>query len=276
MVYKKYILTPYFFLATLFGYATDVKAEAIDLFVLAGQSNMQGYQGDASRYPLDVKEYDKRILFYWVTPGESSSNDKWLTLQPQKGRFPAGHFGPEITFARNLYASGYNAAVFKYSQPATSLANDWKSPGDGGLYDNMVKELKNAVDQLAAQGKTVNIKAFIWVQGETDSESKRMSKKYKERLQKLIINFRNKVANNQSLPIVLGIDEGHPSVRKNQEVIESHKSIAENNKNIKFSSMIGLQKADSTHLTPDGLQYHGNRLFDTFHQIVKNNTIDKE
>ena len=77
-------------------------AEEIDLFILAGQSNAQGWQGDAKHYPEDPKGYDASIPFYWVTPRHSSSGGEWTTLKAQGGRFEAGHFGLEVTFARAL------------------------------------------------------------------------------------------------------------------------------------------------------------------------------
>jgi hypothetical protein len=33
-------------------------------------------------------------------------------MQAQDGRFPSGHFGPEVTFSRDQNA-GYNPAIFK-------------------------------------------------------------------------------------------------------------------------------------------------------------------
>jgi len=49
------------------------RAEEIDLFIIAGQSNAQGWQGDATYYPKDPDGIDKMIRFYWQTPRHSSS-----------------------------------------------------------------------------------------------------------------------------------------------------------------------------------------------------------
>ena len=96
----------------------------------------------------DPKGMDKDIRFYWVTPGHSSSDGRWTRLKAQGGRFPKGHFGPEVTFARQLKENGFNPAIFKYSLGSTGLARDWRGPGEGGLYDQMVKELRGAIAQL--------------------------------------------------------------------------------------------------------------------------------
>ena len=103
-------------------------ADEINLFVMAGQSNMQGYQGDAAAYPADPKGLDRRVPFYWVTPTFSSSSGKWTHLKAQGGRFDKGHFGPEVTFARALVEAGYRPAIFKFSKGPSSLAGTWRAP----------------------------------------------------------------------------------------------------------------------------------------------------
>jgi hypothetical protein len=40
--------------------------ETIDLFILAGQSNAQGWTGDAAQYPQEDIELDASILLNWT------------------------------------------------------------------------------------------------------------------------------------------------------------------------------------------------------------------
>lgn len=240
----------------------------VDLFLMAGQSNMQGFKGDAAFYPHDPQGLDKDILFYWVNPGSGSSGGKWTKMQPQGGLFPKGHFGPEVTFARELEKAGYNPAIFKFSLGGTSLALDWRAPGQEGLYDEMVSELYKAIALLEKEGYTVNVRAFVWIQGETDSKSKSFAKWYAPRFRLLINDLKNNVLKNNKLPVILGIDEQYPSIKDNPEVLEHHKSFAKNNAFAAFTSMIGLEKADSTHLTPEGLEKHGIRLFEAASKLA--------
>jgi hypothetical protein len=236
-------------------------AEDIDLFVLAGQSNMQGWQGNAENYPAGPNGIDKRIKFYWVTPQYSSSDGKWTFMQPQGGIFPKGHFGPEVTFSRLLINDSYNTAVFKYSLGSTSLAYDWKTPGENGMYDQMVAELKKAVILLHEQGHKVTLRALVWIQGESDAESKELADEYGDKLKLLIDHFRMKVAKDNRLPIILGVDEQHTWIKAFPKVLEAQQQIAKEDQEIMFTSMVGLEKADETHLTPRGLEEHGARLF---------------
>gem|GEM_PF-6486174 len=63
------------------------------------------------------------------------------------------------------------------------------------------------------------------------------------------------------LPIVLGVDEQYLGTYM-PTVLNAHQNIANNDVLIKFSSMIGLPKADVTHLSPAGLVLHGGVIFD--------------
>jgi hypothetical protein len=243
-------------------------AAGIDIIVFSGQSNMQGWQGNGENYPADPKRIDPKVKFYWVTPGHSNSDGKWTYLQQQGGRFAKGHFGPEVTMARLIKSSGCDIAIFKYSLGSTSLAGDWKAPGQNGMYDQMIEELKKSVALLEEQGHTISYKALVWIQGESDAQTKELADGYENRLRLLIENFRTQVAKNEALPIILGVDEQHPWVRAFPQVVDAQQKLAREQENILFTSMIGLEKADSTHLTPMGLEEHGVRLFHAYTTLL--------
>lgn len=247
---------------------TLLKADDIDLFVCAGQSNMQGWQGNGAYYPEDTANLDRQIKLYWVYPATktdetaTSSGGQWTTLKPQDGRFPNGHFGPEITFARQLKKNGFNPAIFKYSDGGTTLAGDWKTPGAGGMYDAMITELKSAVNLLKTQGHNVIFRGLIWIQGESDGEYPALRNAYEDNLKTLINNFRNNVSKISNLPVILGVDEQHLFVTwEPDKIVGAQQRIADSDSKIIFTSMIGLPKADSTHLTPAGVDEHGKRIY---------------
>lgn len=243
--------------------------KTVDLFILAGQSNAQGWMGDAAYYPVDGKELDDSILFNWTFADNESSRDEWGRMQPQKGRFPKGHFGPEVSFARELKKAGYNPAIFKYTKGATGLARDWKAPGDGGIYDRIVRDLKFAINKLEEQGVEVTIQAFIWIQGETDAGDKQTANDYYDNLNQLINDLRNNVLHKPDLKIILGVDEQHQFVKDRPVVVKTQQKLAEEDSNIIYKSMLGLPKADATYLTPEGLVEHGKRLFEAFTKLAE-------
>ena len=256
-------------LSTLFC-AGSLRAEEVDLFVLAGQSNMQGWQGNADRYPADPEGLDQKVKFYWVTPGHSSSNGRWTFLQPQGGRFSKGHFGPEVSFARLMAADGHNPAVFKYSLGSTSLTGNWKAPAESGMYDRMIAELQKSVKSLQERGYKISFKGFIWIQGESDAQTKELAEGFGDRLRLLMEDFRKNVAKDPALPVILGVDEQHPWVKEFPKVVEAQHKLAAEGQNVVFTSMIGLEKADCSHLTPSGLEEHGRRLFEAYESLTNN------
>lgn len=251
-------------LAVLPAMATDY-----ELFVLAGQSNAQGWKGDARRYPRDRHGFDKTIPFYHVSPGIGSSGGKWTTLGPQPGRFKKGYFGPEVGFAREISAQGVKVAVFKYTLGATSLDRQWKRPGGGGLYDAMTAELSRAVKQLRSQGHHVRIAGLIWIQGESDAIDADRAGRYRENLEALLKHFRSRVADQPDLPVILGLDDLNPFVQQHSEVVKAQQSISEADPAIRFVTMKGLAKADRTHLKPAALYQHGERLAEAMLPLLK-------
>lgn len=256
------------FLLFLLVLIFSTTAQNVDLYIWAGQSNALGRQGDAAGYP-ENETLDNQIQFNW-TVANGSNSAGWTVMQPQTGFFATGHFGAEVMFSRNLVQAGYNPAIFKFTQGATSIFEHWQGPGDGGLYDDMVANLNNAITELENQGLTVNVRGLIWIQGESDSNSDAAANAYFNNLTTIINDLRNNVINDNDMPIILGVDEqffnltGH----ERHQILNAHQDIALNDSNIKFTSMYGYPKADATHLTPVGLISQGEDLFDSYQLLI--------
>lgn len=243
----------------------------IDLFVMAGQSNMQGLQGDAAQYPPDAVGVDQRILLCYGIPAADGMHFDprgWGPMRRQFGLFPAGHFGPEVTFARRLAQEGYSTAIFKYSAGSTSIAEHWKAPGDGGAWDHLLHRLATARNALVRNGYTVTIRCLVWIQGESDAQFPAMAHRYRDGLKTLIEDFRTRMSRCPTTPVILCVDEQHPYVVGNPEVLQAQHELARTMTNVGFVSMLGLEKADVSHLTPAGLQDHGDRLFNCYKSLA--------
>ena len=245
---------------------SPAKAKDVTLFILAGQSNAEGWMGRATSYPADPKNEDPNILYYW-NPRDRGVKLDWTTMQKQNGRFPEGHFGPEVTFSRKVLESGENPAVFKYCRGSTSIGDNWKGPGDHKLYDAMVADLKNAIQLLNTRGDRVTNGALIWIQGESDAIKPENALAYEERLKTLIEDMRKNVLHDPNLFVILGCDEMHSAVQRNPQVITAQEHLAATLPNCIRTSMLGLPKADGTHLRPEGLLTHGERLFDAYQTL---------
>lgn len=259
------IFTLLFFFSSLTS--TQVVAKQIDLFIMAGQSNMQGWRSDAAAYPVDPHQLDKHIPFYFEAINYSSSNKQWQTMTSQAGHFKSGHFGPEVSFARAVLKTNLNPAIFKYSSGGTSIKTDWKGPGQKGLYDDMVANLRRAIKEMEAQGHTVTPRALIWIQGETDADNEQLANEYYWHLKRMLQHFRNNVLNSPQLPVILSLDEQHPRVQQHPQVVDAQLRLAMEDPTISFVSMLGLEKFDVTHLTARGTIQQGKRLYTSFKQF---------
>ena len=253
-----------FLCVSLHLFTFNIHAEQFDLFIMAGQSNMQGWRSDASQYPPDRHQLDSKIPFYFKALDYSSSNDNWQQLGSQLGHFKQGHFGPEITFARAIKKLKMNPAIFKYSSGSSSIKMQWKGPGHRGQYDDMIQHLKKAIQQLQDQGHTVIPRAFIWIQGESDANSRQLAQEYYWHLKKMLTHLRNNTLRNPSLPVILSVDEQHPRVQLRPEVVNAQIQLSLEDNTISFVSMYGLEKSDVTHLTAKGTIEQGKRLFQSY------------
>jgi lysophospholipase L1-like esterase len=171
---------------------TSWAAETRDLILVAGQSNAVGFNAKPTELPANP--VDEKIMFWWrcgdPPPDErdSTSAGKWTHLQAQPlgdprppradrqyGNFaqPEGGFGPEIGFARTLFAQEHKPlAVVKAAFSGTSLGGDWNSsdPGPAGsCYRALVSEAKAAIAAAKAQDVALRLRALVWVQGESDA-----------------------------------------------------------------------------------------------------------
>ncbi len=244
-------------------------AKKIDLFIMAGQSNMQGWRSNAAQYPRDSYHQDERIPFYFEALGYSSSKKQWQTLSPQAGHFRAGHFGPEISFARAALNSRLHPAIFKYSSGGSNLKYDWKAPGQHGLYDDMVINLKHAIQELKDQGNTVRPRAIIWIQGESDAKNSQLANQYYANLKRLLHHLRTNVLHTPRLPVILSLDEQHHNVIKNPQVIDAQIKLSMEDASITVVSMYGLEKADGTHLTAKGTILQGKQIYNALRGNLK-------
>lgn len=199
--------------------AADIHAaeRIVDLILVAGQSNAVG--ADANPTELPHSELDKDVMFWWRTGDpppdkhDSTSARKWTHLQPQPlgdpkqprdgkarqwGNFshPDGGFGPEIGLGRTLAAkdkaNGGRLAIVKAAFSGTGIRRDWdpKSEGESGAcYRALIEETKAAKAAAEAQGLKLRVRAFTWVQGESDA-NKANAEHYEKALREMIAALR--------------------------------------------------------------------------------------
>lgn len=183
-------------------------AKALDIFLLIGQSNMQGV---APIGALDTIALKNVWLF--------NDKDQWEPARnlPKNGmnrystvkRIPTVLFGPAYTFGRKIAAyTGRNIAIVSNARGATRIEwwqkgfqgdPEYNAPSDFNLYEEAVGRAKAA---LAAAPAGSKIKGILWHQGEADNAAQR-SPLYSARLKKLVNDLRKDLGD-PNLPFIAG------------------------------------------------------------------------
>ena len=177
-------------------------AQTIDVYIMAGQSNMDG-RGDVSDLSEEqLASLQNDTIISYVNPGsereraEPTSNPADLDAGPDgfTALVPGGFsvastsnreltptFGPELSFGASIAeATGSNnqIALIKVSRGGTNLRNNWRAdttvddgPDEpvGFLYRALLEEVTTRLADLEADGFTPIVRGFVWHQGESDS-----------------------------------------------------------------------------------------------------------
>ena len=149
-------------------------AATIDVYLLGGQSNMQGTAKTAD-LPSELLSIPE-ILLYAAGSGVSGSiANQWVTLRPSNG----STFGPEIAIGAKMreLCPGQPIALIKYAASGNSLEIDFKPGANAsdtanwsGSFTAMVNTYNSGLAKLAADGWQPVIKGMCWQQGEQDAK----------------------------------------------------------------------------------------------------------
>ncbi|MEN8155437.1 MAG: sialate O-acetylesterase [Bacteroidota bacterium] len=206
--------------------------DAIRVFYLGGQSNMDGY-GTNSDLPDSLSSEFQNVWIFHGNPAPDEAEDGglgiWEPLSAGHGTgFSSdGHtnhltnrFGVELSFAKKLQAiyPGQKIAIIKYSRGGTSIDSTmarnfgcWEPDFQGktgiNQYDHFLKTIRLAMqtndidgngqpDQLIPGG-------ILWMQGESDSGNEEVASRYYANLKRLMDLIRAALRTDD-LPVVLG------------------------------------------------------------------------
>ena len=264
-----------------------VAKRPVKVFIVAGQSNAQGYnrakeykQGRV-RFPKAYR-HQPNVLF-WCADGKGKKKVTWKAL----GIAASGAFGPEITFAHDLATElpEQRIAILKCASGGTGIArsvdysdyipalkdfNDhgknWHPPADGKeaglLYQKLIKSVRDGVSALDRQQIEWDLAGCLWMQGEHEAG---ISRKMAQDYDKLLAGFISAVRKDlkiPSLPFVIGQVNSHTwaygeTVRKMQAMV------CERDPNAILVETIDLSRKGSggaSHFDADGMFTLGSRF----------------
>ena len=265
------------------------RSETRDLIVVAGQSNAVGFDAYAEDLPPDAS--DSKTLFWWRVgdppPDEfdGTSARQWthLQFQPrteamagdaakktgrQYGNFnrkSKGGFGPEIGLARTLASrEAKPLAILKTAFSGTSVAGDWnieRTNETQNCYRAMLEESKLAIETAKKTGLDLRFRALVWVQGESDANSKD-APLYAANLANMLEKLRaDLTAPDMILLVGVNTRFGNGNNQFMPSVIESQKSVASRLSRARYVDTDGAETLppSHTHFTAQGTLEIGRR-----------------
>ncbi|WP_084681365.1 sialate O-acetylesterase [Chryseobacterium soli] len=202
------------------------------VFILAGQSNMNGF-GYNKDLPSDLKNYKDVYIFQGnsVADGEiNGGTGKWEALKPGHGtgfktdgttNILSDRFGLELSFAKRMKElfPKDKILLIKYAREGTSIDSlaaadfgcwDADFQGKNGInqYDHFLKTLKNALAEtdVDRNGKKDELvpSGILWMQGESDAGyTEEIANHYYDHL-KVLMNQMRAALLTDDLPVVIG------------------------------------------------------------------------
>lgn len=206
--------------------------QKIRVFILAGQSNMNGF-GYNKDLPNDLKTLKDVYIFQGNSVPDGDLNGgtgKWDVLKPGNGtgfktdgksNQLSDRFGPELSFAKRLKELFPNdkIALIKYAREGSSISV--QAAGSFGSWDPEFED-KRAINQLLHFKKTIRnalkekdidgngkadeliMSGILWMQGEGDaSYSEEIANMYYSNLTSLMQKMRAALLTDD-LPVVIG------------------------------------------------------------------------
>lgn len=246
--------------AFLFGSCQSVLTSPIKIFLLAGQSNMEGcgivkYRSESyATHPENVITWDAKKMV-WTALETDSFAVKRDSL-----------FGPEIGFSHVIAKTFPEStiAIIKIAGGGTTLWKHWSQ--EGFMYKRLISNMENALKQLKESGQIYEVTGMLWMQGETDAEFIEKAKEYEVNLPVLINSIR-KVTGNESLPFVMGrissslLKETPWNFDQTEYVQKSQENVAAKDDNVFIINTDGLTTwDDNTHFDAKSQIWLGNEM----------------
>lgn len=220
--------------------AESAEPKTLRVFILAGQSNMQGqavvdlrgkdYNDGKGTLEslLDDPSWKDRVKHLRDEKGTwSKRRDVWVRYQPEGGTLRAGplsigftayrgehHFGPELQFGHVVGdALSDEVLIIKTAWGGKSLYADFRPPSSGGItgpyYTLMIQQVRDALanfkrDFPKSNATAYEIAGFVWYQGWNDGcDPQRAVPEYEQNLVNLIRDVRKDLGV-PNLPVIVG------------------------------------------------------------------------
>ena len=278
--------------------ANETSNGPLKVFILAGQSNMEGAgairmdpQKNGGKGSLEYMVKDPAMAGrtkhlvdadgHWVVRG-----DVWIWYFDRKGGLTAGFgarettIGPEFGFGHGVgEALDDQVLLIKTAWGGKSLAVDFRPPGSGGdvgpYYTEMLEHVKSVLGDIKKHfphydGRGYELAGFGWHQGWNDRVNQAHNDEYEENMVNFIRDVRRDLGV-KNLPFVIaetgmsGHEEKHPralSLMKAQAAAANHREFRGN---VAFVGTKDFYRPKEE--SPSGQAYHWNSNAETYFLI---------
>lgn len=271
----------------------DTEKPNVNVIVLSGQSNAAGAtvidQNSINRFAnTDYKNVYIQYKNVYTNDGinvyTKNQNEGFEKYTFGVGGYESNTFGPEAALAYHLATDPATKDqqwfIIKYTAPGTNLDLHWRQ--NANLSEKMMDYVEDCVEGLSAQGYDVQIRSFLWMQGENDALAESCANNYAVNEQNLVSAFRLKFAKyatrpNGSVPgsgisfITAGIAPKGKDGLALWEYSSKVNGAKVNNTAIwyvpgtltEYSALYGLVEAPGMHLNPNGGAIYNSAYIDT-------------
>lgn len=196
----------------------------VDVYLLAGQSNMQGI-GKLEKLDANRLGEIPRLQFFTGRKFED------LIVGETKTSTRKGEFGPEVglgwQLSKSLLSNGNEIAILKFHASGQPLHHGWDGnqwtdtrfaagrrnfypgetatdPNRGEHYKSMHRSFQKGIADLKRQEIRIRVAGFAWMQGEQDSKHTISADAYAVSLKRLKRRIEEDLNNGQPIPMVFG------------------------------------------------------------------------
>ena len=243
--------------------------QSVRVFILAGQSNMEGqgvvdldhpkyYNGGKGTLQRVMQDPKKAPLFSHVKDADGNwieRDDVFVRFKTKHETKTGGlsigfagypgkhHIGPEFQFG-HVVGEAFDEPVLliKTAWGGKSLFKDFRPPRSGGdtgpFYRQMIDEVREALRNVDAEfpslaGRKLNLAGFVWMQGWNDMFDEKARAEYEQNLVSLIHDVRDEFKQPE-LPVVIGeLGNGGPKAGDNMLAIRKAQRAAANHDTFK-------------------------------------------
>lgn len=274
--------------------------QPIDLYLLAGQSNMVGSirQNDlpdvlTQPHPTTLAYLDTQYLD--PTEEMTAAFNQWQALAPGlngTGLNGTGGFGPELSFGHTLAAltsptQTTPIGIFKCARGGASLSEDWaptppsaeQAIDNRQMFPNCIAAARKAFSELEQQGYQPRWAGLAWYQGEAEANPTNTHTEkygvpdaagYAAMLANLFAAFRNELQTPNLPCVAVRVNASTPQHTNLEAIKQGIVDCCNNDPLAAWVDIDDLPQHDNLHLDGPQQLICGDRLAHAMHQLNQN------